>query len=335
MLSAMMCPQCNAPLQPSRFARMVTCGYCGAVVQLGEPVITRETFRKAFAAWNAPQSHSITNYLSLGDHHWAIGELLAHGETCDVYRGQRARWPTELVLVKVLRDPKDADQLHNEWQSIQALQNSRAPGADTFARRIPQPVMVGQVSGGTFAGGQVSLFRWEAGFRHTFEAVRGAYPQGIPPRAAIWVWRRILETLSFIHNSGLVHAGILPQHLLVQENDHGVRLVGYGCAGLAGQPLRLVHASRVEFYPPGTRPGTPLSPALDLGMSARCLVSLLGGDPAQASLPAAIPAPLAGLIQRVAQSPGPENAWALREELGRLADQVFGAPQFTPIIMPS
>ncbi len=333
--TALMCPQCNAPLQPSRFARQVTCAYCGAVVQLGEPVIRREIFRQAFLEWNDPQSHSFTDYLSLGYHHWAPGGLLARGSSCDVYRAQRARWPSELVILKVLRDHKDAARLENEWQALQTLQGSRAPGAETFARRAPQPVLHGTVSGGIFAGQSVSLFRWEAGFHHTFEAVQRNYPQGIPPRASIWVWRRILETLSFIHNTGLVHGAILPPHLLVQQNDHGVRLVGYGCAGVSGQPLAVVQEAFAAYYPPGIKPGTPLSPALDLGMSARCLVGLLGGDPARLTLPASIPAPLATLLQRVAHSPGAENAWALREELGHLSDQVFGAPQFNPIVMPS
>lgn len=335
MLQAIICPQCNAPLQPSRFARMVTCGYCGTTVQLGEPIVRRETFRQAFAAWNAPQSYRITNWLSLGEHHWAIGDFLAQGDTCDVYRGARARFPTELVILKILRDSADPASLDNEWDILQTLISSNAPGAATFSRRIPQPVMRGTISGGAFMGCRVSIFRWEAGFHHTFESVRRLYPQGIPPRASIWVWRRILETLFFIHNTGLVHGAILPPHLLVQENEHGIRIVGYGNAGVVGQPLRRMIAPYAAFYPPGTRSGTPLSPSLDLGMSARCIIFLLGGDPQRASLPASVPPRLAELIQRVAHNPESESAWALREELGRLADQIYGAPQFMPLITTS
>ena len=30
-----------------------------------------------------------------------------------------------------------------------------------------------------------------------------------------------------------------------------------------------------------------------------------------------------------------EDAWTIREELGKIANEVFGAPQFVPIVMPS
>ena len=338
MERALMCPQCNAPLKPSRFARTVTCSYCGATVQLGESTVSRETFRKAFMAWNSPQSYPVTNWLSLGDSHWAVDEMLGKGDVSDVYSGMRARWPSELVLIKVLRDAREPTPFENEWTALQTLQNSDAPGADTFTTLLPNPVTRGTVTGGSFAGSRVNIFRWAAGFKHTFESVWRAHPQGIPPRASIWVWRRMLEVLSFIHNSGMVHGAVLPPHLLVQENEHGVRLVGYGCAGLSGRKLQAVSEEHRALYPKGIKAGSTLTPQLDISMSARCVVYILGGDPADASLPAAVPAPLAKVLRRVAQSDpsgyAADNAWALRGELGDIADNVFGAPQFIPIVMP-
>jgi hypothetical protein len=136
----------------------------------------------------------------------------------------------------------------------------------------------------------------------------------------------------------MVHGAVLPPHLLVQENEHGVRLVGYGCAGYAGKKIQFMADGYSSFYPAGIQIGSMLTPQLDVLMSARCIVAILGGDPADASLPAEVPAPLARLIRRVAlgklTSSVVENAWQIREELGVLADSVFGAPQFTPIIMP-
>ena len=339
MERALMCPQCNAPLKPSRFARTVVCSYCGATINLEESIISAERFHQAFRLWNAPQSYSFASWLSLGDDHWAVADLLGSGDICDVYSGQRARWPTELVVLKVLRDRKNITQLDNEWDVLQTLQKSAARGADMFTRLLPEPVMRGNISAGTFDGRRVNIFRWAAGFHHTFDAVQRAYPQGIPPRASIWVWRRILEVLSFIHSSGLVHGAVLPPHLLVQKNEHGVRLVGYGCAGYAAKKIQFMADGYSSFYPAGIRIGSTLTPQLDVLMSARCIVAILGGNPADAYLPAEVPAPLAVLIRRVAlgnpASSGVENAWQIREELGALADSVFGAPQFTPIFMPS
>ena len=73
-------------------------------------------------------------------------------------------------------------------------------------------------------------------------------------------------------------------------------------------------------------------------MSARCIAAILGGNPETAALPKVVPAQLAGIIQRIALSEpagvAKEDAWALREELGKIAREVFGPPQFIPIVMP-
>lgn len=338
MAHAIICPQCNAPLSPHRFARSIVCSYCGTTVQLDEASVSAAIFREAFQAWNAPENHQVSAWVSIGDSHWALTKHLAHGHLSDVYAARRARWPTELAILKLLRDPKDTSQFDQEWETLQSLHRSEAPGAQTFTALIPQPIAHGTLGAGLHTGKRVSLFRWASGFRHTFDEVRQAYPQGIPPRASIWIWRRILEVLSFIHASGMVHGAILPPHLLIQENDHGVRLVGYSCAGRNGEKLRTVTPDSESFYPQPEKSSLTLTAPLDLAMSARCMAALLGGDPATTSLPAEVPGPLADLVQRIALmkpngSPS-EDAWTLREKLGKIAKEVFGPPQFMPIVMP-
>ncbi len=82
-----------------------------------------------------------------------------------------------------------------------------------------------------------------------------------------------------------------------------------------------------------------MTPQLDLSMSARCMAAVLGGNPSTASLPTAVPALLANIVQRISMieptdAPG-EVAWNIREELGEIAKQIFGAPKFIPIVMSS
>lgn len=339
MEHAIMCPQCNAPLEPHPFARSVICSYCGATIRFDESSVTAATFHEAFRLWNSPLSHHFSSWISFNDSHWALEECIAHGESSDVYTGRRARWPTELVIVKLLRERQDAKQFDNEWESLQILHRSEARGADTFTALLPQPILHGNLSAGQHVNRRVSIFRRESGFRHTIEEVIRAYPQGIPPRASIWVWRRILEVLSFIHASGMVHGAVLPPHLLIQDNEHGIRLVGYGCAGKTGEKLQAVSHGSKAFYPCLTQSKFILSAQLDLAMSARCIAALLGGDPETTSLPASIPEPLAGLVQRIFRlEPADKNiesAWVIREALGDIAQRLFGSPQFIPIVMPS
>lgn len=338
MEHAIMCPQCNAPLAPHNFARSVVCSYCGTTVRLDESSVSAAIFHKAFLVWNSPESYRIPSWISIGDSHWAIDKCIAHGDTSDVYIGKRARWPTELVILKILRDSQNVNLFDNEWNALQVLRQSEAPGADTFTMLIPEPIIHGDITVGSFAGRRVSIFRWESGFHHTFNEVIQAYPQGIPPRASIWIWRRLLEVLSFIHASGMAHGAVLPSHLLIQENEHGVRLVGYSFAGRLGNNLRTIPHGYESFYPQPTRFASKLTAQLDLVMSARCMVAVLGGNPTTASLPTTVPAQLAGIVQRIALSKPAgtvsEGAWTIREELGEIAKEVFGPSQFIPIVMP-
>ena len=339
MERAMMCPQCNAPLAPHPFARSVVCSYCGTTVRLDEASVSAAKFREAFRVWNSPKTYQISSWISIGESHWAIDNCIAHGEISDVYTGQRARWPTELVIVKLLRDRNNIDLFDNEWKSLQTLQSSDAPGADTFTTLIPEPIIHGDITSGSHAGGRVNVFRWASGFHHTFDEVLQAYPQGIPPRASIWIWRRILEVLSFIHRSGMAHGAVLPSHLLVQENEHGIRLVGYSGSGHFGEKLRAISNRFESFYPQSKRSRSTLTAQLDLAMSARCMVAILGGNPQTGTVPATVPAQLARIVQRIALTDPTgtphEDAWTIREELGEIANQVFGPPQFIPIVMPS
>jgi PriA DNA helicase Cys-rich region (CRR) domain len=339
MVSAIMCPQCNAPLAPHRFAQSIVCSYCGATVRLDESSVSASLFHEALRVWNSPASSQFSSWISMGGRHWALEKLIAQGHISDVYTARLARWPTELAILKLLRDRQDIELFDNEWDALQILQKSDAPGADTFTMLMPQPILHGDISEGSFAGQRVSIFRWASGFYHTFDDVIRAYPQGIPPRASIWIWRRILEILSFIHASGMAHGAVLPAHLLIQENEHGVRLVGYNCTGRLNEKLRNVSPGYESFYPKTAQSSLTLTAPLDLVMSARCIVASLGGKPETASLPKTIPALLAGIVRRIALSDPAgsvsEDAWTIREELGKIATKVYGPSTFIPIVMPS
>jgi hypothetical protein len=57
------------------------------------------------------------------------------------------------------------------------------------------------------------------------------------------------------------------------------------------------------------------------------------------ALPGTVPARLAQFIRQIAMlnlnASGKETAWSIREELGVIAGEVFGSPQFIPIVMSS
>jgi hypothetical protein len=333
---ALKCPQCTGPLNPSRFARSVVCPFCGTTVERDEEVVSAADYRKAWTQWNTPGEHGHAAWFSLGDSHWTDGPLLARGEISDVYATRRARWPTERALVKVLRDDRERERFDHEWDVLRGLQRSASSQAAGLLARLPEPIAHGEATGASFAGRRVSIRRWASGFTHTLEAFQRALPGGIDPRASVWVWRRILEALSFLHGEGLVHGAILPCHLLVEDGEHGLRVVGLGCADRPGAAVRTVVERFAAHYPATTTASRHLSIAGDVAMSARCMAAALGGEPAQGSVPSRVPPPLAAVLREAAMSDAadPDAAWVLRERLGAVAREVFGPPAFCPLEMP-
>ena len=320
------CPSCNAPLAPGKMARQAVCAFCGTMVQLDPSAISVKRYKEAYAAWTSPEANGFGRTVALGESRWVQGEQVAAGEISDVFEGLRARWPTERVLIKRARAKKDGAQLEREWEVLGRLQRSEAAGAEVFSARIPQPVAMGR------NGDAPALaVRRIPGFRHTFAAVREAYPQGVDPHAAVWMWRRILEVLSFVHASGMAHGALLPEHLVVEDGEHGVQVVGFRCAGAAGEELCGVTAAREDLYPRWFLAKRRLSARADLAMSAQCIAHVLVPDRPE------VPEELAELVWEVAGAREGDplgDAWALHERVGKLAKILFGPPSFHPLSMP-
>jgi hypothetical protein len=286
-------------------------------------------FRQALIAWNSPEAHGYTSYLSIGGSQWSTRQFIARGEISDVYLAERARRPTERVLLKLLREPEDRVLFDREWEVLNTLQKSEAPGAARFTTRLPRPVMQGLVETGPEQGRLAIAFGWATGFRETFEGVRRAYPRGIDPQISVWMWRRILEVLTFLHRSGVVHGAVVPPHLLVEDGEHGIRLVGYSAAGEPGRPPATLCKRFEDLYP-----SRRLSSGADVAMSARAIAFVLGGDGACVDVPASVPEPLADLIRNVAAR-GADDAWRVRESVEKVARALYGPPSFHPLIIPS
>jgi hypothetical protein len=323
------CPHCGAPLAPTRFATTVVCSFCDATVRIDPSSVSASRYHQAWAEWNAPGDGDDADRFSIAGTHWAAQRLLAKGEIADVYLARRARWPSELVVLKVLRDAGDAPLLEQEWHALDRLRSAAAADHVDLGLRVPAPVVMGVLENSA-QGGLACAYRWAGGFVHTFEAVRDVHPLGVDPAASIWAWRRILEVIGVMRNAGLVHGAILPNHLLIENGEHGVRLVGFSSTDSPGAPLRVVSSDFADFYPASMLDSQKLTAAADVVMSARCVSYLLGGRPDVAA-----PLPLAELLERVGTDAGDADLdpWKLHKEVGELGKALFGPPAYHPIPM--
>lgn len=252
--------------------------------------------------------------INVGGRTYVLESRIAEGDSSVVFRG---RWVVRLgerVVVKVERT--DADRLRAEWAALRALSSSRVEGASHFVGRLPQPIALGTVQ--TDRARVVSVFGWKSGFVHTLHAIGEDRERGLPGPVTVWIWKRLLELLGFVHRSGWVHGAVTPDHILVHPYDHGATLVGWTCASRGG-PLVARSARWTPLYA-GARDATP---RLDLQMAARCVRAVRADEH-----------PLLDDLLEQACDGRFTDAWALRDALVEVSGQVFGPPAYHPLPMP-
>ena len=333
--SLLICPNCGAPLAPHAIKTVVVCKHCGASVARGIHAVKSSRFRDARLAIEHEISENENDVTVSGRRYRVIGRI-ARGESTDVFLAKEARRAGSMALIKILRVESDADLLARERAALDALLRSAAPSTAYFSLLAPQILGSGILSWRGDAIGECTVVRASSGFVDTIADIRAAYPDGVDPRHAVWIYKRMLEMLAWVHEAGWVHGAILPQHIVVHVRGHGARIVGFSCANRISEKLVAFNESQKEFYPDAILNGSRLTPAIDLVMAARVIAFLLGGN-ASYDFSASVPAPIADLVRSNALADVSAFRASTREVLdhvSRAAHEAFGPPRFVELTMP-
>lgn len=322
------CENCGAPLDAAWETLAVTCRFCGVQSVPGAGAVN---VAPSMPADGRPR-------LVVGGRTYVLEGLLGRGDACDVYRGRWAIRLGELVVVKVLRSPADADLVRAEWDVLGRLREvDGGEAAEALARRLPEPVAIGPVR----RDGErlVAVYRWRSGFQHSLEDVAQTHPAGVSGQIATWLLKRVLEVLGLAHRRGFVHGAVIPPHVLVHPRDHGATLVGWGLGGERGPDgaarLRAVSRRWARLYPDAALRVRVVGPATDVAMAARCALGAAGAAPqdGRARPPASLPGDLGALVAAAADGAF-DDAWALLERLTEASGRAFGPPSYNPLPMP-
>lgn len=267
------CPNCNGPLG-SASGSYLSCPYCGSEFYLPPQKGYRIPAERPY-----PQAQSVGTW-RVGNERYHVQGRLGRGQHSDVYLARSAKALTQLVVLKVgCLGGRNA--LEKEWS---ALHQIRAR-CDFLRHLCPAAVVSAQGEDKLTA-----VYRWRPGFSFTFLDAQREYPGGVEPRAAIWMWNRILDQLRCLEQIGWSHGALTPEHLLLHPRDHGVAFCGWSRA-------------------------TP-SKGRDLWQSGAAIATLLGVE---------APKPLVDLASHADCF---DNAASLKKELERISESAFGPPRF-------
>ncbi|HEY3854573.1 MAG TPA: serine/threonine-protein kinase [Verrucomicrobiae bacterium] len=286
------------------------CTSCGSLITKTESIVTRDSFHQALN--RARKDSARLDSIVCGGHDYHLMQTLGVGAISQIYLARRISSLPLLATIKLSTAHIAAAQYAREAEVLRELQDLGQNGDGAyFSRLIPEVISQGVVEGQ--AGKQALVFRHPRGFWGSLASLNERFASGVDPRHAVWIWRRILEMLGFIHKHGWVHGDIRPEHALVHPQDHGVRLVGWVSAKKG--------ASNKER-------------TTDLCRSARVIHVLLCGTNGSQDIPGNVPDGLARLVSAVAKEESfcdSRRAEDLDTVLKAEAKAAFGPPAFVPL----
>ncbi|NTV63510.1 MAG: DnaJ domain-containing protein [Oscillochloris sp.] len=250
------------------------------------------------------------------------------GDLCEIYP---VRCNGAAALLKVASSPRNSDLLQAEAAALRRLDEQLEGQA--LRAHFPTWVESFRLRDASGSQRQVNVLRPEPE-SYTLAEVLRAYPQGLHPADAAWMFNRILAALASAHSLGLVHGAVLPAHVLIRPSDHNGILIDWCYSVAIGEPLKAISPDYADDYPPEVAARQGATPASDLYMAARLLVRLLGGSAGQP--PAATPRPIAALL-RACLIPAParrhNDAWQVLADFRSILGDLYGPPAFRPFRM--
>jgi hypothetical protein len=260
----------------------------------------------------------------------------ATGDFSRLYRACTGDAIARPVVVKIAAAPTDNPALEHEARIAARFHD--APADDPLrrtARYVPALLdcfLLPDAAGRRF---RVNVLPYEDGFV-ALSDVAAAYPDGLDPRDAAWICRRVLAQTLAAAMAGVVHGALTPDHVLIHPLSHEPRHIGWAHALDGGGRLARIVTRWRDWYPPEVFDKQNVDHRSDLYMAGKTMLRLFGGDPACNSLPPAVPGELASVILRCvrkARAERPHDGRQVLDAFTRVVRKLWGT-SYRPLTLP-
>lgn len=290
-----------------------------------QAVTATAVFARLADLWAAHQGRAADGRrLATRRHNYTLGDRFATGDLANLYH---VEYDGNGGLLKLPRQPADNDLLDREATALATLNRAGDPRHRAYAPHLVESFRHEDPITGVRR--TVNVLAHAPGLIPLTEVAR-AYPDGLDPRDVAWIWRRLLVALGYAHRAGVVHGGVLPDHVLIEPDRHGVVLVDWCYAvSIPGGSVPALVARYRDWYPTEVTQRGPATPATDLYLATKCMRWLMGAQAHPALLRfvrgCTLPAP----------RNRPQDAWRLLAELDDLLEKLYGPRRFRRLVLPT
>lgn len=254
------------------------------------------------------------------------GALITRGDIAAVYRLTSDDPTMGPLVLKVAQHPSSNDLLQRE---AHALRLFATEGEERHRPYVPEMVETFTWRDPVNGANRVANILHRLDGFVSFADVHAAYPDGLDPRDVAWMWRRLLVAVGFAHRTGLVHTAVVPEHVLIHPEQHGLVLIDWCWSTTLGQSAPAILEQHRAWYPAEVTDRQPVTAATDIYMVAQCVAQLMGG---------LVPAPMATFLRGCrlpSDSYRPNDAWSLLGDFDNILAHLYGPRTFRPFTMPT
>lgn len=232
------------------------------------------------------------------------------GSICDVYKCEG-----DIVLKKV-RSKKDNDLIENEISILKFLEKHKDPYYSQYL-----PMLIAEYKLRITKEKVLTMPDYGDEFISLVE-LRDQY-NSIDPRHIVWIFKRLLTVLGFVHNLGVTHGAVLPEHALIRKRDHALILIDWSYAVKGSDRVKAIDPNRKGFYPNEIINKDLTGGYTDIHMAAQTAMWLQGNG----KLPDAMHRFFAS-CSITNKAYRPTDAWELIEDLNDVSYGLYGKPKF-------
>jgi hypothetical protein len=262
-------------------------------------------------------------------------EPFAEGDFSNLHRGMTT--DGRPVFAKIATDPTMNPYLVGEASLLSRAKTEPAmTGVLPFLPNLLDSVILTEAGNEQY---RVNLFDWSPGLVSLAD-IKAAYPNGVRPEDAAWIWRRVLGQTLAANMLGVVHGAIVPDHVLVHPTTHEPLHIGWAHAVERPQERHARVTTIIDrwrdWYPPEVLAREIPSHQTDLYMAGKTMVYLLGGDVARDRFPSHTPKAIEKLVRRCLSTDvgrRPRDGLALMREFTGEITQLWGR-EYRPLAMP-